>query len=76
MNDLDQRIESKKAEIAAMQSKLEWHARRGRPDGTTEHDIMRRLQKELLDLMEEFENGKSNMEGIDLQTGQFGGRSR
>ena len=34
-----------------MQIRLDWHSRRNRPDGTTDHEIMKRLQKELSDLV-------------------------
>jgi len=55
-NESDE-IKQKRAEIAERQERLDWHARRGRPDGTVDHDIMRRLKLELSELME-VQNGK------------------
>jgi hypothetical protein len=70
-DELKEKIKQKRAEIAELQPMLDWHARRGRPDGTVQHDIMRRLQKELSELLTEVQNGKQNLEGNDGQTGRI-----
>jgi hypothetical protein len=69
-------IKQKQAEIGECQKRLDWHARRGRPGGTVDHDIMLRLIRELSELMEA-QNGKQNLEGHDSETGRLdrsGGR--